>query len=188
MLHLRAAALGCFFSLLVLLPSLAGPARADIDVQLLGAGSASLLRDGAALSTRDGIGIGYGAMLQRRYSRAGSFRIGGLVLERKTGSGTYPVRKSLFAPVIFGQKLFRGVRLELGGYYDYAIESTAASMKRSTFGALGGLAVDVPLVGGVGLLLGAHYSAQLGTLAADGATDLKYSDLLMTAGIRLGTN
>jgi len=162
-------------------------ARADVDVQLLGAGATSSLQEAGATSRSDGWGTGFGAMFFGRLSQSLSMRLGGITLERKTLSTSLPSRKSLLLPMIFGYRLAPGIRLELGGYYDYGLETPAATLKRSAFGGLGGLVMDIPLIPGIGLLLGGHYSMQLNTLSSTAATDVKYTDILVTAGFRLGT-
>ncbi len=162
-------------------------ARADIDVHLLGAGTTSTLLEGGSTSTADSWGTGFGAMLFGRLTSALSMRMGGITLDRQTESTTLPSRKSLMLPLLFGYRLAPGIRLELGGYYDYGLEAPAAGLKKSAFGGLGGLVMDIPLIPGIGLQLGGHYSMQLNSLSSTPSTDVKYTDILVTAGFRLGT-
>jgi hypothetical protein len=178
------------FALLLVLGALLTPvhqASADVDVQLLGAGASSSLLEGGSTSKPNGRGTGYGAMFFGRLTNSLSLRMGGISLERKTRSTSFPSRKSLLLPMIFGYRVAPGIRLELGGYYDYGLDSPAATLKRSAFGGLGGVVIDIPLISGIGLLLGGHYSMQLKTLSSTATTDVKYKDILVTAGFRLGT-
>ncbi len=185
--------MGRFNRLLALLlvsgaPLLGGAeARADIDVHLLGAGTSSSLLEGGSTSKADSWGTGFGALFYGRLTSSLSMRMGGITLDRQTQSTTLPSRKSLMLPLLFGYRLAPGIRLELGGYYDYGLESPAAGLKKSAFGGLGGLVMDIPLIPGIGLQLGGHYSLQLNTLSSAASTEVKYSDILVTAGFRLGT-
>lgn len=162
-------------------------ASADIDVQLLGAGATSSLLMGASTASSNGWGTGFGAMFFGKLTSSLSMRMGGITLDRKTQSTSLPSRKSLLLPMIFGYRVAPGIRLELGGYYDYGLETPAATLKRSAFGGLGGVVMDIPLIPGIGLLLGGHYSMQLNTLSSAPTTEVKYTDILVTAGFRLGT-
>ncbi|MBU6376151.1 MAG: hypothetical protein KGQ59_09165 [Bdellovibrionales bacterium] len=159
--------------------------RADLDVKLLMAGSSSSLSDAGSVSKPDGYGIGYGFLLMGQLNRDWNYEFGGLFLNRKTESGVFAARSSLMVPLLLNYRLYRGLKAELGGYWDYAMQSPPSGYQTSFYGALGGLSVDLPLIPGVGLVLGGHYLMQISSLQA-GSTTTKFNDLLITAGFRLG--
>lgn len=159
--------------------------HADLDVKLLMAGTSSSLSDGGAVAQADGYGIGYGLLMTGRITRDWNYEFGGVFLNRKTQSAVLPERSSLMLPLVFAYRLIEGLRANVGGYWDYSLQTPPLGYQASAYGALGGLSLDLQLIPGVGLVLGGQYLLQLSSLQP-GSLSTKFSDLLLTAGFRLG--
>ncbi len=158
----------------------------DIDVHLLGVGTSSRLSESSVTSNADGVGIGYSLLLSGRLTPRVNLRTGGMLLTRKTQSTAMPSRGAIVLPLLFGYRFAPSFKLELGGYYEIGSGAVPAGVKSAAYGLMGGMQIDMPLIAGVGLLLGGHYVYQISNLSDVVAQTLAYRDYVVTAGFRLG--